>query len=168
MRRRQTSAADRRAGAGAGTARLADVLPSGRPSTDTVGVAQLAEHLVVVQDVAGSSPVTHPESSLQDNNFPVGPFCTGTPRGHEPPETPLPDVQNCLCRPPMASKPEKRRNGDDTTSWRIAWRENSKEQSETFRSQQDAQSRHPRASSRSSALEPDDPRPPISLDQGAQ
>ena len=25
-----------------------------------VGVAQLAEHLVVVQDVAGSSPVTHP------------------------------------------------------------------------------------------------------------
>jgi hypothetical protein len=27
-----------------------------------VGVAQLVEHLVVVQDVAGSSPVTHPES----------------------------------------------------------------------------------------------------------
>jgi len=26
-----------------------------------VGVAQLVEHLVVVQDVAGSSPVTHPE-----------------------------------------------------------------------------------------------------------
>ena len=25
-----------------------------------VGVAQLVEHLVVVQDVAGSSPVTHP------------------------------------------------------------------------------------------------------------
>jgi hypothetical protein len=25
-----------------------------------VGIAQLAEHLVVVQDVAGSSPVTHP------------------------------------------------------------------------------------------------------------
>jgi len=26
-----------------------------------VGVAQLVEHLVVVQDVAGSSPVTHPK-----------------------------------------------------------------------------------------------------------
>ncbi len=25
-----------------------------------VGVAQLVEHLVVIQDVAGSSPVTHP------------------------------------------------------------------------------------------------------------
>jgi hypothetical protein len=25
-----------------------------------VGVAQLVEHLVVVQDVAGSNPVTHP------------------------------------------------------------------------------------------------------------
>ena len=25
-----------------------------------VGVAQLAEHLVVAQDAAGSSPVTHP------------------------------------------------------------------------------------------------------------
>ena len=25
-----------------------------------VGIAQLVEHLVVVQDVAGSSPVTHP------------------------------------------------------------------------------------------------------------
>ncbi len=28
-----------------------------------MGVAQLAEHLVVVQDVAGSSPVTHPSRS---------------------------------------------------------------------------------------------------------
>mgnify|MGYP006963605486 FL=1 len=28
-----------------------------------VGVAQLVEHLVVVQDVAGSSPVTHPKIS---------------------------------------------------------------------------------------------------------
>jgi hypothetical protein len=27
-----------------------------------VGVAQLVEHLVVVQEVAGSSPVTHPVS----------------------------------------------------------------------------------------------------------
>jgi hypothetical protein len=26
-----------------------------------VGVAQLVEHLVVVQDVAGSSPVVHPK-----------------------------------------------------------------------------------------------------------
>ena len=30
--------------------------------TAMVGVAQLEEHLVVVQDVAGSSPVTHPRS----------------------------------------------------------------------------------------------------------
>ena len=29
-----------------------------------VGVAQLVEHLVVVQDVAGSSPVTHPTGAL--------------------------------------------------------------------------------------------------------
>ena len=28
-----------------------------------VGVAQLVEHLVVVQDAAGSSPVTHPSES---------------------------------------------------------------------------------------------------------
>ena len=30
-----------------------------------VGVAQLVEHLVVVQDVAGSSPVTHPSGRRQ-------------------------------------------------------------------------------------------------------
>ena len=29
-----------------------------------VGIAQLVEHLVVVQGVAGSSPVTHPSSYL--------------------------------------------------------------------------------------------------------
>lgn len=29
-----------------------------------VGVAQLVEHLVVVQEVAGSSPVTHPAGTL--------------------------------------------------------------------------------------------------------
>jgi hypothetical protein len=28
-----------------------------------VGVAQLVEHLVVVQDVAGSTPVTHPRGT---------------------------------------------------------------------------------------------------------
>ncbi len=28
-----------------------------------VGIAQLVEHLVVVQDVAGSSPVTHPSGN---------------------------------------------------------------------------------------------------------
>lgn len=33
------------------------------PQQDMVGIAQLVEHLVVVQDVAGSSPVTHPEES---------------------------------------------------------------------------------------------------------
>jgi hypothetical protein len=31
-----------------------------------VGVAQLVEHLVVVQDVAGSSPVTHPRGVSVD------------------------------------------------------------------------------------------------------
>jgi hypothetical protein len=31
------------------------------PTGTMVGVAQLVEHLVVVQDVAGSSPVTHPK-----------------------------------------------------------------------------------------------------------
>ena len=36
-----------------------------------VGVAQLVEHLVVVQDVAGSSPVTHPTWPVM-NNY-VGP-----------------------------------------------------------------------------------------------
>ena len=30
-----------------------------------VGVAQLVEHLVVVQDAAGSSPVTHPISCIE-------------------------------------------------------------------------------------------------------
>jgi hypothetical protein len=30
-----------------------------------VGIAQLVEHLVVVQDVAGSSPVTHPNFKLK-------------------------------------------------------------------------------------------------------
>ena len=34
-----------------------------RGQAHMVGVAQLAEHLVVVQDVAGSSPVTHPRGS---------------------------------------------------------------------------------------------------------
>ncbi len=35
-------------------------LDSSRSRRGVVGVAQLVEHLVVVQDVAGSSPVTHP------------------------------------------------------------------------------------------------------------
>jgi hypothetical protein len=33
-----------------------------------VGVAQLVEHLVVVQDVAGSSPVTHPNVGQESGN----------------------------------------------------------------------------------------------------
>ena len=41
-------------------------------ATRMVGVAQLVEHLVVVQDVAGSSPVTHPRGRAQK---------TGTNRG---------------------------------------------------------------------------------------
>ncbi len=37
-----------------------------------VGIAQMVEHLVVVQDVAGSSPVTHPEGRAPV--FGPGPF----------------------------------------------------------------------------------------------
>lgn len=37
-----------------------------------VGIAQLVEHLVVVQDVAGSNPVTHPNEAL---------LTCGAPRG---------------------------------------------------------------------------------------
>ena len=38
-----------------------------------VGVAQLVEHLVVVQDVAGSNPVTHPKvkGRLQWGGWPL-------------------------------------------------------------------------------------------------
>jgi hypothetical protein len=36
-----------------------------------VGVAQLVEHLVVVQDVAGSSPVTHPRGVSVGNRAAV-------------------------------------------------------------------------------------------------
>ena len=38
-----------------------------------VGVAQLVEHLVVVQEVAGSSPVTHPGSGPSISM--LGPAC---------------------------------------------------------------------------------------------
>lgn len=31
-----------------------------------VGIAQLVEHLVVVQGAAGSSPVTHPKEKAED------------------------------------------------------------------------------------------------------
>ena len=34
-------------------------------SVSVVGVVQLVEHLVVVQDVAGSSPVTHPNKKAR-------------------------------------------------------------------------------------------------------
>ena len=38
-----------------------------------VGIAQLVEHLVVVQDVAGSSPVTHPKREARSEQFqPIG------------------------------------------------------------------------------------------------
>ena len=33
-----------------------------------VGIAQLVERLVVVQEVAGSSPVTHPNEKMADTN----------------------------------------------------------------------------------------------------
>ena len=39
----------------------------------------------------------------------------------------------------MASKRERRPNRDGTTSWRIAWREDGKKQSETFATRQAAQ-----------------------------
>lgn len=35
-----------------------------------VGVAQPVEHLVVAQDVAGSSPVTHPIKNIEGANAP--------------------------------------------------------------------------------------------------
>jgi len=34
-----------------------------------VGIAQLVERLVVVQDVAGSSPVTHPNNRQKGQNW---------------------------------------------------------------------------------------------------
>ena len=37
-------------------------------SAAMVGVAQLVEHLVVVQEVAGSSPVTHPNEGIRSPN----------------------------------------------------------------------------------------------------
>ena len=47
-----------------------------------VGVAQLVEHLVVVQEVAGSSPVTHPKGvSVVIVGFPGG---ARTPKGQVP------------------------------------------------------------------------------------
>ncbi|MEY4560632.1 MAG: hypothetical protein RL460_610, partial [Actinomycetota bacterium] len=39
---------------------------------DMVGIAQLVEHLVVVQGAAGSSPVTHPKE--KDRGFLLGLF----------------------------------------------------------------------------------------------
>ena len=42
-----------------------------------VGIAQLVERLVVVQDVAGSSPVTHPD-------FLLVPKLARAPYSHEP------------------------------------------------------------------------------------
>lgn len=38
-----------------------------------VGIAQLAERLVVVQEVAGSSPVTHPNKLTKARKFLSGP-----------------------------------------------------------------------------------------------
>ena len=59
-----------------------------------MGIAQLAERLVVVQEVAGSSPVIHPKgkgplSLLRSDNGPLwyqqwGPS-PHTPHGGEPP-----------------------------------------------------------------------------------
>ena len=48
-------------GDGRGPGRLTRLRRARPAARGMVGVAQLVEHLVVVQDVAGSSPVTHPE-----------------------------------------------------------------------------------------------------------
>jgi hypothetical protein len=50
-----------------------------------VGVAQQVEHLVVVQDVAGSSPVTHPMRDTPSHRLRTGhvPFKTA-PGGGAP------------------------------------------------------------------------------------
>ena len=50
-----------------------------------VGVAQLVEHLVVVQDVAGSSPVTHPKSQATHNGV-AGSTVQPTLHQSEPPD----------------------------------------------------------------------------------
>ena len=62
-----------------------------------VGIAQLVEHLVVVQDVAGSSPVTHPIWNLSltvsagyvrapsRERYGLAPHCPNScPRGSDP------------------------------------------------------------------------------------
>jgi hypothetical protein len=48
-----------------------------------VGVAQMVEHLVVVQDVAGSSPVTHPMRDTPSHRLRTGrvPFQTALSDG---------------------------------------------------------------------------------------
>ena len=56
------------------------------PMDTMVGVAQLAERRVVVADVAGSSPVTHPDEAVaQQRPFVMwGRFCPHIPRGRAP------------------------------------------------------------------------------------
>lgn len=41
----------------------------GSGSGHMVGIAQLAERLVVVQEVAGSSPVTHPKAPPEEDHY---------------------------------------------------------------------------------------------------
>src|SRR5690606_17630025 len=53
-----------------------------------VGVAQLAEHLVVVQDVGGSSPLTHPSGRPGARR--AGPSAFPLPSFSSPPPTPSP------------------------------------------------------------------------------
>jgi hypothetical protein len=47
-----------------------------------VGIAQLVEHLVVVQGVAGSSPVTHPNYKKRPNGEIRGAFFIETTEQH--------------------------------------------------------------------------------------
>ena len=75
-----------RAGAGRGPRRRPGTLLAGRgrrsaAAADMVGVAQLVEHLVVVQDVAGSSPVTHPHGTPLVRTAGRGAFQRAEPLG---------------------------------------------------------------------------------------
>src|SRR5690554_6364737 len=76
-----------------------------------VGVAQLVERRVVVADVAGSSPVTHPESEARtDRSGPrpcPGPGSASGPRAPASgPQLPPPGPSSRLRAPAPASGPQ--------------------------------------------------------------
>jgi hypothetical protein len=58
------------------------------PSAQMVAVAQLVEHLVVVQDVAGSNPVGHPRIFRPEMADPTGHLSVTLTLHNEPMEVP--------------------------------------------------------------------------------